>query len=243
MDDKQFKYDIIANKIIDMIANGDYKPGDKLPPEIELTRLFDVSRVTLRESLKKLSMMGILSIVQGSGTFVEEIKPADFMQPLFPLLAFKSNNIEEVYNVRIYIESGACEMAAMNRSDEDIADLNEMVMHMEEAIASENYSVYNEKDHHFHLAIQRACKNEVMRMIFGLFWNFIEGYVPKINTTKEIVEGSMVFHRLIYGAIRDKRSNFAATVMREHLHQAKWDLLHNMGLQAQSNESELNNPK
>ena len=67
--------DQVANKILEMIANGIYKPGDKLPVENEIAESFSVSRVTIREAFVKLSMMGIIDIRQGDGTFVKKVSP------------------------------------------------------------------------------------------------------------------------------------------------------------------------
>lgn len=228
MSKKQFKYDVVSDSIMDMIAAGKYKPGDKLPPEAELTRQFAVSRVTLRESLKKLSMMGVLSIVQGSGTFVEEITPASFMKPLFPLLAFKERNIEDVYAARAYLESGACELAAVHRSESDIDALRELVGKMDKAAGQDDLTTYSALDYEFHLTLAKACKNEIISMIFGLFWNFIEGYLPRINSSPEVVRRSLDFHHQICQAVDRKRPELAAALMREHLLQAKQDLLATM---------------
>ena len=228
MDKKQFKYDVVSDSIMDMIAAGKYKPGDKLPPEAELTKQFDVSRVTLRESLKKLSMMGVLSIVQGSGTFVEEVTPASFMKPLFPLLAFKQSNIEEVYTARAYLEGGASELAALHRTDADVAEIERLVCRMEEAAGNRNWEQYTSFDYKFHLAMTKAGKNEIISMIFGLFWNFLEGYMPRINSSDQVVRRSLDLHRQLFQAVMRKRPELAGALMREHLHQAKLDLLATM---------------
>ena len=225
MNKKQFKYDVVSDSILNMIATGKYKPGDKLPPEAELTRQFAVSRVTLRESLKKLSMMGVLSIVQGSGTFVKEITPASFMKPLFPLLAFKGHNVEEVYTARIYLESGACELAATHRDESDVDALQDLIGRMAVVIGSDDLTAYSPLDHAFHLALARACKNEIISMVFGLFWNFIEGYMPRINSSRDVVARSFDSHRQICQAIAWRRPELAAVLMREHLLQAKQNLL------------------
>lgn len=225
MEDKQFKYDIIANKIIAMIARGEYVPGDKLPSESELIKMFDVSRVTLRESLKKLSMMGVLSIVQGSGTYVEEVTPAKFMRPLFPLLASKGRNIEDIYNTRVFLEGGACGLAAEMRTDEDVAELQQLVDGMDATIGRCDYDAYSELDRRFHYTVQKASKNDVMVMIYSLLRQFIDGYIPAINNSLDIVTSSVADHRQIFEAIKTGRKDFAAILMREHLIKAKNDLL------------------
>lgn len=228
MKDSRYKYDIIANKIMGMIADGEYEPGDKLPAEAELTQRFAVSRVTLRESLKKLSMMGIVAIRPGSGTYVEAVTPAVFMKPLLPFLAFKKNNIEEIYSVRALVESGACELAAEQRDDTDIARMNILLDKMETAMHLGDFVTFTQHDEAFHKAIQKAGKNGILDMIGDLFNQFVASHMPAINRNAAIIENSHQCHRMIYDAIVNRRGTFAAVLMREHLIKAKVDLLASM---------------
>lgn len=221
----RYKYDIVADEIIALIASGKYAPGDQLPGEAELTRRFDVSRVTLRESLKKLSMMGIVSIRQGLGTFVEEVTPAAFMKPLFPFLAYNNKNIEEIYNVRAMLESGACALAAEHRNDNDVAGMVGLLDKMETAMEDGDLTLYSVHDEAFHKAIQKAGKNEILDMIGDMFNQFVKSYMPAINRSDEIIETSMRSHRMIFEAITNRRSELASVLMREHLIKAKMDLL------------------
>ena len=105
---KKYKYDIVADQILEEIRKGRWKVGDRLPPEAELALEFCVSRVCLREGLKKLNVLGIVKIMQGDGTYVNEVNPSEFMKPLFNLLTVTENDIDEIYNARLFVESGAC---------------------------------------------------------------------------------------------------------------------------------------
>ena len=109
---KKYKYDIVADQILEEIRKGRWKVGDRLPPEAELALEFCVSRVCLREGLKKLNVLGIVKIMQGDGTYVNEVNPSEFMKPLFNLLTVTENDIDEIYNARLFVESGACRLAA-----------------------------------------------------------------------------------------------------------------------------------
>lgn len=67
-------YEQVMLGIKDMIANGEIKPGQKLPNEQELCTLFDTSRITVRRALKELENEGVIEILHGKGTFVKSIK-------------------------------------------------------------------------------------------------------------------------------------------------------------------------
>lgn len=230
MTDKHYKYDIVADKIIALIVKGEYSPGDRLPSEGELTKMFAVSRVTLRESLKKLSMMGVVSIVQGSGTYVEEVTPAKFMRPLFPLLIFNGGNIKDVYNFRLYSERGACELAARFRSADDLRRMGNLIELMEEAVRQRDFERYSDCDKEFHAAIHQASKNEIMVIINNLFRQFIDGYFKTVNNSADIVNQSLRDHRLIFDAIDKGQKDLASVLMHEHLKKAKNDIMNILGL-------------
>ena len=63
-------YSLVASRAEQLIASGDWQEGDRLPPERQLCRDFDVSRSTLRQALDELEERGLISRHQGRGTFV-----------------------------------------------------------------------------------------------------------------------------------------------------------------------------
>ena len=72
--DRKKVSDEVFEQIKAMIASGNWKPGDKLPSEKELTELFGVSRVTIREALKKLASYNIIETSQGRGSFIRNME-------------------------------------------------------------------------------------------------------------------------------------------------------------------------
>lgn len=224
----KYKYDIIAEQIMGRIKDGVWKIGDKLPPEHKLVDEFGVSRVTLRESLKKLDMMGVLQIVQGDGTYVREVVPAEFMKPLLPLMTYNSDNINEVYNARIFVEGGACKLAAERRTEKDVQQLALLLNNMEDAIAFNNYEEYSEYDYAFHEYVLRVSGNGIMVTIVGMFKDIVSEYIQKINQEEQVVARSMSDHWQILWAISDKNGEMARSIMENHLHRSRNVLLNKL---------------
>ena len=73
--------ELITRQLLEKITSGQYKPGDLLPPERELTTVFGVSRVVVREGLNSLVSKGILSVRQGRGTTVNSMENWNTMDP------------------------------------------------------------------------------------------------------------------------------------------------------------------
>ncbi|MGL1890910.1 MAG: GntR family transcriptional regulator [Spirochaetaceae bacterium] len=67
-------YEKIVNKIKESIVMGELHPNDKLPTEVDLAKEFNVSRITSKRALEELRLEGFIYRVQGSGSFVAEIK-------------------------------------------------------------------------------------------------------------------------------------------------------------------------
>lgn len=214
---KNYKYDQIAQTIIAKIASGEWAVGSKIPPEFELCQMMNVSRVTLRESLKTLSMLGILRIVQGDGTYVEEISPASFIKPLLPLLKCNSAYIEEVYAARIIVEGGCCGLTALNRTEEDLAHLHHLLDDMRDAVEIGQADLYSKADKKFHQCIIDACGNDLLKAVCNMFSELVDYYIGRINENTQAVNQSICDHTEIYVAIRNQRSAFATMMMSEHL--------------------------
>jgi molybdopterin/thiamine biosynthesis adenylyltransferase/DNA-binding transcriptional regulator YhcF (GntR family) len=65
----------VAARLVSLIADGTFKPGDKLPPERRLARQLEVGRSTIREALQSLALMNLINVQPGRGTYVNEIDP------------------------------------------------------------------------------------------------------------------------------------------------------------------------
>lgn len=79
--------DVIEQQLEFLILEGTLRPGEKLPPERELAKQFDVSRPSLREAIQRLEAKGLLLRRQGGGTFVQSSLWQSFSDPLVELLS------------------------------------------------------------------------------------------------------------------------------------------------------------
>ena len=110
----------LANHAIDqierLIADGRLQPGQKLPSERELGAKLGVSRPTLREAIRALTMMGILDSRQGDGTYVREFDAGSYLRPARVLLASRGG-LDWLFEVREILEGAAAALAAERVTD------------------------------------------------------------------------------------------------------------------------------
>src|SRR4030067_1637872 len=117
--------DNIVAQIKNAILSGAYKPGDKLPSEKELERLFNVSRVPLREALRSLEEMGLILIKPGvlGGAFVAQMGIKSVSDSLSNMIRLGKISISDIWEFRMLIEPNITRLASERRSDWDIQQM------------------------------------------------------------------------------------------------------------------------
>lgn len=203
----------IADVLIEMIQEAGYGPGDKLPTEKELCAKLGAGRNTVREALRILVSRNVVTIRQGSGTFISE-KPGIADDPLgFSMVNDRKKLTKDLLQVRMIIEPSIAALAAQHASDTDIGELETILLEMEEIMkAREEYSALDVK---FHTKIAECTGNDVMGNLIPVIGNGIAVFAKEVGRTE--YEETMVHHRKIFEAIRDHRSFDAEMEMRYHL--------------------------
>nr|WP_319489285.1 FadR/GntR family transcriptional regulator [uncultured Caproiciproducens sp.] len=232
------KCDAVTEEIINLIVSKTLKPGERLPPENELVKMFGVSRVTLRESLKRLSTMGIVSIYQGDGSFVNSFNLKNYMKPLFSMMVLSELSLEQLYDARIYVEAGTASMAAKNRKTEHIVQLRQILVQQEKAIKAQDNQGFTELDWKFHLIIGEAADNEVLMSAYMMIKDILKFYLKATNRHLAVMQNSLRFHKEIVNAIEDQNCDSAESLMRNHITKAKQALLDMLREQEDGNTNE-----
>ncbi len=213
------KTETIVGRMLDMIAEGKFSAGDRLPPENVLSTEFGVSRATLRESFKQLSIMGVLSIRQGEGTFVNRMTPSDLIEPLMPLmlLDMKEYDTDQIYEARICLESGIAQMAAKNRTDEDLQMLRELLNCMEDCPKNEDFEYYSKLDMQFHAIVADATKNKILINMYTMLNEVRARSIRISNLNLASINYSIIKHQEIFHALEQRDVANIASIMSTHI--------------------------
>jgi GntR family transcriptional repressor for pyruvate dehydrogenase complex len=206
---------IIVQKLLELIRVRSLKPGDKLPPERELSELMKVSRPSLREALKSLEMMSIINIRQGSGAFVNKLEPESVVEHLDIVFTLDDTLYHDLFKARRVLESAIAGMAAENISDGELAEIEANIR--EAASAMKRPQEFLELDFKLHSLILKASRNRILPVFIQSINKLNLMMREKTNGYLKIRRSSVHDHQNILEALRARDPDSAAKAMEEHL--------------------------
>lgn len=207
-------YQKIADQLRDYIAQGDFKPGSRLPPERDLTQLLGVSRPSLREALIALEIEGAVEIKMGSGVYVRA-KTMDGKSKTVTL----GESPSELMQARALIEGESVVLACMHGKKSDYRYLQECIDAMRASIASGLPPLEDDRRFHHRLA-KMSGNSALLRIITALFderHNPISAHLSKHSDNALTWEAAVSEHEAILHAVANKDVIGAQTSMRQHL--------------------------
>ena len=210
--------DDIVQQIMQQISAGNLVPGQRLPSERELCKRFDAGRSSLREALRCLSIMGVLTARVGEGTsvatdggkFLETVMQWRFITEKY--------DIKNLMELRIALEGFSAACGAERATDEDIASLQELISRMEESVKDpKRFGVF---DLNFHLAIARASKNQVLFDLVSVIRGQLARALSAVLVLPYARPRSIEEHTAILAAIKRRNPEAARKAMQAHLEAA-----------------------
>lgn len=205
--------EVAAGQMIDLIRQNRYAPGDKLPTEVELAELLGVGRNTVREAVRILVSRNIVTVRQGSGTFISE-KQGVADDPFgFSMVENRRKLTRDLIQIRTILEPPIAALAAQNATEEEVETLGRILVEIEELM--EKREDYSGKDVEFHEQIANCSHNSVMSNLVPVIGNGVAVFAKEVQSTE--YRQTLISHRAIYEAIRDRRAVEAQQAMYFHL--------------------------
>jgi len=197
-----------------LIAEGVLKPGGRLPSERELAENFGVSRSSLRQALKVLEIMGVISQRVGDGSYVSNSAGQLLGEPMEFLILLDGISFHELMEARLIVEPELTARAAQRSSPEDINRILQELKAMEKA--GKDHRMFVEHDLLFHSAIFEAAGNRVCTSMFSVVHRALDKLVT-IMAQMVDHEHTIELHRHIFRALADRDPVEAKRRMAEHL--------------------------
>ena len=208
-------YEDIINQIMDSIKSGELKPGDKLPTERDFALQLNVSRTSVREALRSLEILGVITSKVGSGTYIKEMSLDILMDSFAGILQRNDRLIVELIEVRMLLEVEIAKLAAQRINEEKILSLEKAIRLMEKEIKEGGLGIKG--DNAFHNELANAAENLAMTSILNLCGELLN--TTRIAALKALGDPKigLEHHRQILSAVKEQDSKEAGRLMREHL--------------------------
>lgn len=205
-------YHSVAERINELVRQGAYPPGSRLPGERDLAEELGVSRVTVREAQIALEAVGMLDIRVGSGVYVLRNSSEDAS-------AMPDVGAFELTEARSAIESETAALAAAAITDEELDRLDEIVERMA-ADTGPDSPLEADADREFHLTIARATKNNAMLETVERLWR-IRTEKPEVRQAYDSIcevnpERRLKEHKDIANALRKRDPERVRIALRAH---------------------------
>ncbi len=205
----------IIEQIKGLVMNGTLKPGDRLPAERELAEQLSVSRASVREAVRALSLMGLVTVKQGEGTFLNEDVGDVFHSSVSSKLLLKRSQIIELCEARGLLEVAMARLAAKRATPDDLEQIGNCLAKMERSLGT--CEVFTREDYAFHVLVARAAKNDIIGDVLETVRDLLMEVQHEVVRVPGAPERSFEWHRQIYDALCCQDEAAAGYYMEQHL--------------------------
>lgn len=224
--DETQTYQTVASRIMQLIAEANLKPGDRLPTERELGRELGVSRHTVSQAVKVLAVSGVLRSRQGSGIYVARTSPPTASGFIDVTVRGDPQQVQQLCEFRMTLEMQTARLAAERITPRLLRRIEEVALATHTSAERQEARQFTEADREFHLGIAEATGNSYLTSAVAAvlplqFWAAdtlmgIDGGKPGSPIT------AAAQHFAIFQCIRDGDAEAAALTMQQHI-QTFWE--------------------
>lgn len=195
----------IMEQMASWITTNQLKPGEKLPNERTLAEEFGVNRGRIREGLRALALIGLITIKPGEGSFVNKRESTIPAETIGWMYYKEVNNLEEVYAARKLIESEVYFEASQNMTNNDIEKLEGILNKLMKPTDSlENNNTFQKLLDEFDLHMGHCSSNSVYSKLMQTIVHLRHESMTKILNVPGARENSIECRNKLMQAITDK---------------------------------------
>ncbi len=195
--------------------------GSRLPSERQLAGMLNVSRPSIREVLKALSILGIVKPKQGDGTYLASSLRKVLNNPDRILTLQESLDLVELAEARSAIEPFVASLAATRASKEDLRLIREQLAGMRANLR--NPAQFLRHDLQFHLSITNACGNDVLSRMVSVVLEALFQHGPQVARNYSELASILTLHETIFDALRRHDPRSARSAMTRHMRVSRKD--------------------
>jgi GntR family transcriptional regulator, transcriptional repressor for pyruvate dehydrogenase complex len=205
-------YEQLVERLLALVHELDLKPGDRLPPERELSADLGVSRASVRQALVVLEVQGLVEVRHGEGAILLDQKPDS---AVLSAVTAHRRRLPEVIEAREALEVQLASLAAQRRTQQDLDRIDHALTAMEDEIAHGERGLSG--DELFHGAVTAAARSGLLADLMSEISAAIRESRVESLSQPDRPRQSLASHQAIAEAIRAGDPDAAATAMRDHI--------------------------
>ena len=209
-------YHYLVEQIQQRIMANELKFGDKLPPEREMSEIYNISRNSVREALRTLEVVGLIECRHGDGNFIANRLDGCVINALSAMFVLNKGKLSELLQMRRAIELGSVRNIIERGSPTDAETLREIMAEYEGA----DVEKYLDLDERFHQTIVTLSGNTLYQIVFDMLSALIlpdMRKVARITMESDSKQDLYAEHLALLGAIEDGDIRRADEILTKHL--------------------------
>lgn len=205
----------VIDHILDLIKSGNMKPGERLPTEKQLTESLGVSRTCVREAIKSLQSLRLISVRPRVGAILLEPSTAAIFSAEHLSAATQLQNTDVLIEFRKLIETGLASLAAERATEQDLAAMRQAIEDHKRALATDKIAY--QADIAFHIAIAEASRNPFAILVLKMISQPLSEQRRRTNEIPHAAEAGLRDHERIFRAIEELNPEKARFAMLAHM--------------------------
>lgn len=171
-------YEVVIDHVKEEILNGNLMVGQKLPPEREMAEEMNVSRNTIREAMRSLSLLGFISSSQGAGNYVTCDFQSNFKESIHWMLLMDEIDYSQISELREGLETYAALLAVDRITATQLKKIENIVNMLRESTDEKEKA---KLDKELHYTIAQASKNQLIIHISEGLSNALDQFIPTMR--------------------------------------------------------------
>jgi GntR family transcriptional repressor for pyruvate dehydrogenase complex len=209
----------VVRQIIDRILGSEMNTGDRLPSERNLADMLGVGRSVIREALKTLTVLGLIEVRQGDGTYLSRPDTAFLARAIEWGLLLGAHEALELVEARCHLEEIIAMLAAARRTDEDVEELRRLLAEME--VSQGDLDRFVNADLAFHTKVSEACGNGTLQRMMAGITMLLQVWIRRVMRKADSYAPTLEEHRQLFAAIEAGDEDAARLAAAAHMSRAR----------------------
>ncbi len=214
----------VFREIRSYIIKNELKTGDQLPTEQSMCEMLGVSRNVLREAIKSMELMGMVSAYPGRGTIIQEFNlEFIFQNVMFDTMSKENTTISEMLEIRKKLELSYMRKAFQQLTHEDVVRIRGILEEIKNKW--KKHIFFHADDREFHMALFSHLENQTLNSLLNAIWSVDENF--QVEEKVKFLDDTIIKHENIVLALENKNEEAFEAAMLAHFSSGKYSILGN----------------